>query len=330
MTRSLRLDSCEPTPLGDYLNRRKFITMAAGCGAAFALRPVASAEVDALERRTILRPGIERPGVLERFPATRNEAYNLKVELTDALVAGTHNNFYEFLPGRAGPVWKLTDRFEPDPWHLEVVGRCRRPARFDIDQIFEQFAAYHEERTYHFRCVETWAMDLPWTGFELNRLLNAVEPYSDAAFVRFVSVNRPDEMPGIRTQGHYPWPYFEGLRMDEAMHPLTLLATGVYGQPLPRQHGAPFRIIVPWKYGYKSPKSIVRIELLPKQPPTFWNTMAPNEYSFLSNVNPNVPHPRWSQAREHMLGTGQIRPTRIYAGYGPHVAHLYKAQGQGR
>lgn len=171
-------------------------------------------------------------------------------------------------------------------------------------------------------------MDVPWTGFELNRLLDRVQPLGDARFVRFVSAGRAEQMPGLaRTQHQYPWPYFEGLRMDEAMHPLTLMATGIYGRPLPRQHGAPFRLIVPWKYGYKSAKSIVRIELLERQPSTFWQSLQPEEYPFGSNVDPAVPHPRWSQASERMVGTGERRPTLPYNGYAEHVAGLYAAEG---
>ena len=167
-------------------------------------------------------------------------------------------------------------------------------------------------------------MDVPWTGFELGKLLKQVEPESDAKFVRFVSVNRPEQMPGIMAAPYYPWPYFEGLRMDEAMHHLTMLVCGVYGRPLPRQHGAPFRVVVPWKYGYKSAKSIVKIELLERQPKTFWETVAPLEYPFESNVDPNVPHPRWSQAHERDLGrNGQSRRTQLFNGYAHDVAHLY-------
>ena len=166
-------------------------------------------------------------------------------------------------------------------------------------------------------------MDVPWTGFELRRLLERVQPLDSARYVRFISLARQEEMPGIKLQRQYPWPYFEALRMDEAMNELTLLATGIYGRPLPRQHGAPFRIVVPWKYGYKSPKSVVRIELVAEKPATFWNKMAPREYGFLSNIRPDVPHPRWSQAKERMIGTGEQRPTLPLGGYGNFVGHLY-------
>ena len=322
----LQLDKIEPTPQQQYLNRRSFLRklgygslIAAGAGVTG--HGVADAKVS---QHKALQPGLNSPEILKRFSAPRNKKYDLDVKLTDELVAATHNNFYEFLPGQAGNLWRITENFTTDPWTIEVTGRCRRPRKFDIEDLFTLPGLDHEERTYRFRCVEAWAMDVPWTGFELNKLMAKVEPLSDAKFVRFVTVNRPQQMPGLHsTQGTYPWPYFEALRMDEAMHPLTLMVTGVYGRPLPRQHGAPFRVIVPWKYGYKSPKSIVKIELLSHQPKTFWETMQPDEYPFLSNVNPNVPHPRWSQAFERVIGTRVRRPTQIYNGYANEVAQLY-------
>ena len=272
------------------------------------------------DERGALRPGIDRADVLKLFPAKRNAAYNLEGTLTDELVAATHNNFYEFRPGSAGNLWRQTEKFVTDPWTIEVQGQCRKPGEFDIDDLM---AVEQEERTYRFRCVEAWAMDVPWTGFEFNKLLAKVEPLSSAKFVRFFTAARPDEMPGVRQAPEYPWPYFEGLRMDEAMHPLTLLATGIYGRPLPRAHGAPFRLVVPWKYGYKSIKSIVRIELVEKQPKTFWEQLQPREYPFESNVDPAVPHPRWPQTTERVLGTPRRRRTHKYNGYGAHVAALY-------
>ena len=311
-----RLSKLNPTPQKHYLNRRQFMKAAAVCGTAAAAGALGY-QISPLrpDRTVVLRPGLERAGVLARFGAARNATYNLDTPLTDELVAATHNNFYEFTTDK-DRVWRLAQAFEPDPWSIEVTGACHKPRKFDIDDIFGLFGADHEERTYRFRCVEAWAMDVPWTGFELNRLLKHVEPKGDARFVRILSIQRDEQMPGIKGQPWYPWPYFEALRMDEAMHGLTLLATGIYGRPLPRQHGAPFRLVVPWKYGYKSPKSIVKIELTTDQPRTFWNTVAPDEYDFLSNVNPEVPHPRWSQARERLIGTGDERPTLMYGGMG--------------
>lgn len=321
----LKLPRVEPTPEGVYYNRRTFLKQMGFVGAAAwlgAYPPGCDAQTPVDDPR-LLRPGIKRAEVLRLFPAPRNARYLLDGDLTDPRLAAAYNNFYEFTTDK-DRVWLLAQQFEPDPpgrpWTVEVTGLCHKPRTFDMDQVVA--LAPLEERTYRFRCVEAWAMDVPWTGYELNRLLLAVEPMSDAKYVRFWTAHRPAQMPGIESQPWYPWPYFEGLRMDEAMHALTLVATGIYGRPLPRQHGAPLRIVVPWKYGYKSPKSIVKIELVAEQPPTFWEKVAPEEYPFLSNVNPAVPHPRWSQASERLLGGGR-RATLAYNGYGAYVARLY-------
>jgi sulfoxide reductase catalytic subunit YedY len=182
-----------------------------------------------------------------------------------------------------------------------------------------------EERVYRFRCVEAWSMVVPWTGFPLSKLVEKVSPKSEAKFIKFQTFNRPDQAPGMARLSDYPWPYTEGLRLDEAMNPLTMVVTGIYGKPLPKQHGAPVRIIVPWKYGYKSIKSVVKIEFVTTQPATLWETLAPNEYPFESNVNPAVPHPRWSQAMERVIDTGDFVKTEPYNGYGKYVAQLYKS-----
>ena len=267
-----------------------------------------------------LVPALQRPDV---YPTTRNPGYVLpesfRQELTPRETAASHNNFYEFLPGRGGPVWEHVDAFEAEPWKIEVKGLCHKPQTFDLDALF---AIPHEERLYHFRCVERWAMNVPWSGFPLSKLLAKVEPKSNAKFVRFESVNRPDQMPGIGASSWYPWPYHEALRIDEAMNELALVVTGVYGQPLLKQHGAPVRIIAPWKYGYKSPKSIVKIELTSKQPRTFWQVQE-HEFGFLSNINPFIPHPRWSQAESYWLDTQERFDTPIFNGYEKYVADLY-------
>ncbi len=200
-------------------------------------------------------------------------------------VAAAHNNFYEFLPGRGGPVWRHAGAFQVKPWQMEVSGECGKPRTFDLDDLlgFPQ-----EERIYHFRCVERWAMNVPWTGFPLKSLLLAVEPKASATHVRFVSALKRDEMPGVKEAHWYPWPYHEGLRIEEAMNELALVVTGVYGKPLLKQHGAPLRIAVPWKYGYKNPKSIVKIELVGKEPKTFWQ-MQQHEYGFFRTSIPSFP-----------------------------------------
>jgi sulfoxide reductase catalytic subunit YedY len=203
---------------------------------------------------------------------------------------------------------------------MVVDGEVHKPQTLAIEDVLRRYTA--EERVYRLRCVEGWSMVIPWLGFELNRLLKDVEPTSQAKFVAFTTLHDPERMPGQRT-GVLDWPYVEGLRLDEALHPLTILATGLYGKPLPNQNGAPLRLVVPWKYGFKSIKSIVRIRLTREQPPTTWNLAAPNEYGFYSNVNPEVDHPRWSQKRERRIGELLRRPTVKFNGYGEQVAHMY-------
>ncbi|NIW25608.1 MAG: protein-methionine-sulfoxide reductase catalytic subunit MsrP, partial [Gammaproteobacteria bacterium] len=214
--------------------------------------------------------------------------------------------------------------YNPYPWTVEVTGMCDNPKRWDLDMLVREFGL--EERVYRFRCVEAWSMVVPWTGFALNKLLVASQPQSQARFVRFVSILRPDELPGQKKYDYYKWPYYEGLRLDEAMHELSFFTTGIYGHPLPKQHGAPLRIIVPWKYGYKSAKSIVKIELTNEQPHTFWNDSQPKEYGFYSNVNPGRDHPRWSQASERVLDSGERIATLMYNGYEAQVAGLYEGR----
>jgi sulfoxide reductase catalytic subunit YedY len=203
---------------------------------------------------------------------------------------------------------------------VEVAGLVVRPRTYDIDDLVRAFPL--EERVYRHRCVEAWAMAVPWTGFPLAALIQSAEPLPAARFVRFVSFHRPSQAGG-QSDRSQPWPYNEGLTLDEATNELAFIATGMYGHPLLKQHGAPVRLVVPWKYGFKSAKSIVRVELTARQPATFWNTMAPHEYDFAANVNPDVPHPRWSQRTERMLGTDEVRPTQLYNGYGEWVAKLY-------
>jgi len=256
----------------------------------------------------------------DAFPLPPGQPQRTMVER----VAASHNNFYEFLPGKGGFVYPLTEGFRVQPWKVEVGGECHQPATFDLDAIA---GLGLEERLYAFRCVERWAMNVPWLGVPLAKLLARVEPTSNAKFVRFVSAEKPAQMPGLRaTREEFPWPYHEAIRIDEAMNPLAFLATGMYGHPLLKQNGAPVRMVLPWKYGYKGAKSIVKIELTRAQPPTFWG-VAPyaHEYGFLSNVNPNIPHPRWDQDRSYWLGTHpkEIFPTPIFNGYGKWVAKLY-------
>jgi len=232
----------------------------------------------------------------------------------------THfNNYYEFTTDQQG-VARASQGFKSSPWTVEVGGLVNKPKTYAVEDLLKNFT--QEERIYRLRCVEAWSMVIPWTGFTLASLLKEVEPTSEAKFVRFETVLRPEEMPGQKS-GFYPWPYQEGLRLDEAMHDLTILATGLYGEPMPAADGAPIRLVVPWKYGFKSIKSIVKIELVAEQPSTFWNDLGANEYGFYSNVNPDRSHPRWSQASERRIGELNRRETLPFNGYGEQVAHLY-------
>jgi len=240
--------------------------------------------------------------------------------LTNERVGARYNNFYEFTLSK--DVYRHIDLFVTSPWPIAISGLIEKPMTLDAAGLASLFGL--EERIYRFRCVEAWAMVVPWTGFPLRKLVEKVVPKPAAKFIRFETFNRPDQAPGMRAVPNYPWPYFEGLRLDEALNPLTLVATGIYGKPLPKQHGAPVRLVVPWKYGYKSIKSIVKIEFTDTQPKTFWETLIPEEYPFESNVDPAVPHPRWSQATERMIDTGDRVKTQPYNGYGRYVADLYR------
>ncbi|MEE2775922.1 MAG: protein-methionine-sulfoxide reductase catalytic subunit MsrP, partial [Acidobacteriota bacterium] len=213
----------------------------------------------------------------------------------------------------------FASKFEVDPWKMEIGGLCSKPQTLDLDDIF---AIPHEERLYHFRCVERWAMNVPWSGFPLKTLIDRADPKPSAKYVRFETVLRKDQMPGVEEAHWYPWPYHEALRIDEARNELAFMATGVYGEPLLRQHGSPIRVLAPWKYGYKNPKSIVKIDFVEEEPKTFWQIQA-HEYGFLSNVNPFIPHPRWSQAHSYWLHNRDVFETPMYNGYDSYVADLY-------
>ena len=235
----------------------------------------------------------------------------------------TYNNFYEFGTDKSDPA-ERSARFQPRPWTVKVSGEAARTGTFDLEDILRPHAL--EERIYRLRCVEAWSMVVPWVGFPLGDLIRRFEPTSRARYVAFKTVHRPEQMPGQR----FPvieWPYVEGLRIDEAMHPLTILAVGLYGQTLPNQNGAPLRLVVPWKYGFKGIKSIVEIRFTERQPPTSWNISAPHEYGFYANVNPSVDHPRWSQAQERRIGASLFaskQPTLPFNGYAEQVASLYR------
>ncbi len=256
------------------------------------------------------------------YPAKRNAEFTLDRPLTAEWAATSYNNFYEFHPTDKSAVKDNVGKFKTKPWAIEVKGLVAKPQTLDFDRLLRTMP--FEERLYRFRCVERWAMAVPWTGFPMSALIKLVEPKPEAKYLRFVTVSRPDEMPGMRMASWYKWPYYEALRMDEAMNPMAMFVTGIYGKPLPAQNGAPFRAITPWKYGYKNPKSIVTIEFTASQPHTFWNDFAAKEYGFYSNINPGKPHPRWSQEMETLIPNGEPRKTQIYNGYAKWVGAMYR------
>jgi len=297
--------SSEITPEAVYLNRRAFLSAAGIFGASALLAACGVKEQPTATPAAGLSVG--------------SRADELGDPLTPLEAVTNYNNYYEFTTDKEG-VAGLAKDFRVRPWTVEVGGLVHKPATFAIDDLLTAFS--QEERIYRLRCVEAWSMVIPWNGFELGRLIDQVEPMSSAAYVGFTTLLDPEQMPGQRSR-LYPWPYTEGLRLDEAMHTLTLLSTGLYGQPLLPQNGAPLRLVVPWKYGFKSIKSIVRIDLLEQPPATMWSAIAPQEYGFYANVNPQVNHPRWSQGSERRIGEGGRRETLMFNGYADQVAGLY-------
>lgn len=297
------IPSSEITPKHVYLSRRAFIQAAGVVAGSIAL-----AACGAIPGQETPRP-ITEP--VQTTPA--GEVVNSLKDIT------TYNNYYEFTTSKEG-VAALSKNFKTSPWAVEVTGQVNKPQKFDLADLVKKFQP--EERIYRLRCVEAWSMVIPWMGFPLARLLAEVEPTSGAKYVRFETIFKPDEMPGQK-QPSYPWPYQEGLRLDEAMHDLTLLATGLYGGELPAQNGGGIRLVVPWKYGFKSIKAVIKIELAADRPKTMWSTIAPNEYGFYANVNPAVDHPRWSQRSERRIGEISRRETLPFNGYGEQVASLY-------
>ncbi|MCZ6632570.1 MAG: protein-methionine-sulfoxide reductase catalytic subunit MsrP [bacterium] len=321
----------EATPEAAFLNRRQFLRAMGGVGAAGLLsgcgydRSFTSFETPETappESSVIISPSSPVPPVDVRtlYPASQNPAFTLSRTLTTEKVAGSYNNFYEFTLGKTDAFYRA-EKFMPEPWKVEVVGLVEKPVTFDLDDLIRRMPL--EERLYRLRCVEAWAMAVPWTGFPMKAFLDLVKPLSSAKYVKMTTFLSPQVAPGQFNNPQWPWPYVEALTIEEAANELSLLVTGIYGKPLPKQHGAPIRLVVPWKYGFKSIKSIVQIEFTVDPPATFWNTLVPAEYGFTANVNPAIPHPRWSQATERMIGTDEILPTQIYNGYGPYVASLY-------
>jgi sulfoxide reductase catalytic subunit YedY len=292
----------EITPPEIYRERRRFMQGmgALATGAALGGMPDAHA-------------GVKLAGV-------RSSAYRLEDDKTPYKDVTTYNNFYEFGVDKSDPA-EHAGSLRTRPWTVTLEGAVRQPKTYDIDSLLKLSPL--EERVYRLRCVEGWSMVIPWVGFPLADLLRRAEPTGNAKYVEFLTLDDPRQMPGQRS-GVLDWPYVEGLRLDEAMNPLTLLAVGLYGEVLPNQNGAPIRLVVPWKYGFKSAKSIVKIRLVERQPQTAWMKAAPSEYGFYSNVNPQVDHPRWSQAKERRIGEFFKRDTLMFNGYGNQVAQLYR------
>ncbi len=317
------LPAKEITPEHVFNNRRHFLklmgfTTAGIAGALFAPPAFAQSGLSRLAERLVAE---KQNAALPYYKnLKRNPEYTIRRPMTDEPVALKYNNYYEFSPEK-DDVWKHLDQFEPHPWQIEITGHIKHPGKYAIEDFIKQFSI--EERTYRHRCVETWAMVVPWNGFEMMDLLKKVQPTSKAKFIKFTTFQNPEAAPGQKIYNTLPWPYTEGLTMDEAQNELAFMATGIYGHTLPKQHGAPIRLVLPWKYGFKSIKAIVKIEFTDKRPTTFWNTLIPKEYDFVANVNPDVPHPRWSQRREKMIGTGEVYATQKYNGYGDFVANLY-------
>jgi methionine sulfoxide reductase catalytic subunit len=296
-----------------YLRRREFMRLA-GAALATAASPLMAgcgdatvAAVNDAEAGQTALSGIKAKVV------TTEEKWNSFEDIT------SYNNFYEFGTGKDDPQ-RYAGRLKTSPWKVKIDGLCAKPAEYLLEDLIKPFEL--EERIYRLRCVEAWSMVIPWVGIPLSRILQRAEPTAKATFVEFTTLLRPSEMPG-QNQASLRWPYLEGLRMDEAMHPLTIMAVGLYGKTLMNQNGAPLRLVVPWKYGFKSIKSVVRIRLVDKMPTTAWSEATPSEYGFYSNVNPQVDHPRWTQARERRIGELARRPTLMFNGYADEVASLY-------
>jgi sulfoxide reductase catalytic subunit YedY len=300
--------SSEITDEALYLGRRAWMRSVAGGLAGAAASSLLPA-----------RPLEAAPAAQPAFPSVQKGPFGTDEKMNSWEDITTYNNFYEFGVDKDDPAryaGKLTTR----PWTVKVDGHCSKPGTYDIEDILKWFPL--EERVYRLRCVEAWSMVIPWVGFPLGDFVRRMEPTGKAKYVEFTTLQRPAEMPGQRTSV-LQWPYVEGLRMDEATHPLTILAVGLYGKVMPNQNGAPIRLVVPWKYGFKSIKSIVRVRFVEGQPASSWNLSAPQEYGFYSNVNPEVDHPRWSQARERRIGEFFRRKTLMFNGYAEQVAGMY-------
>ncbi len=311
--RGWELPESAATPEDAFLNRRRLLKGLAAGPILAAGSPFAAA----LSLGTAAAAGDDDPSA-DLYPAPRNERFKLDRPLTDEEITGKYNNFYEF--GSHKKIWKAAQKLKTRPWTVAIDGLVEKPMTLDIDDLIRRMTL--EERLYRHRCVEAWSMTIPWSGFPMKALLDLARPLSAAKYVEMQTFLDTKIAPGQR-QFWYPWPYTEGLTIAEASNELAFMVTGAYGKPMAKQYGSPLRLAVPWKYGFKHIKSIVRIAFTDKRPKTLWETLSPNEYGFWANVNPEVPHPRWSQATERFLATGERIPTQLFNGYGEYVAHLY-------
>lgn len=312
--RPWELPEAAATPEALFFNRRKILTTAGAIALSGAL-----ASCDAKSSAAV-KTGTDPSAKF--YPAKRDPLYKLDRALSPERVVETYNNYYEF--GTEKEIYEDAQALPIRPWSVSIEGEVEKPFTVAVDDLIAKMPL--EERLYRHRCVEAWAMAVPWTGFAMKSLVDLAKPLSKATFVEMQTFMKPDVASGQR-QPWYPWPYTEGLTMAEATNPLAFLVTGVYGKPLPKQMGAPLRLAAPWKYGFKSIKAIVRFRFQSAQPKTYWQTVGPTEYGFWANVNPKVPHPRWSQASERLIGTEQRVPTQLFNGYAEQVAAIYKGMG---
>jgi sulfoxide reductase catalytic subunit YedY len=302
--KGLDIKSSEITPKKLYMNRRKFIASSAAVTGLGLVKPSALFSLQEQEKQ---------------LKIAKKGEYTVDESLTAYEEATGYTNYYEFSTSKKETI-KLAKDFKTRPWQVSVEGEVEKPLKFDIEEILQVFPL--EERVYRWRCVEAWGMIIPWIGFPLAEFIKKCAPTSNAKFVEFTTISDRKQMPGLRSEV-LPWPYVDGLRMDEAMHPLAILSVGMYGEVLPNQNGAPLRLVVPWKYGFKSAKSIVKIRFMKKMPRTAWNKKRPEEYGFYANVNPSVNHPRWTQATERRIGEEGRRKTLMFNGYTDDVSQLY-------
>ncbi len=300
------------TPEAVFLDRRRFLSASAGGIAGVLL--AASA-----------RTASAGPVVAGGLPAPRSPRFTVAEAMTEEKYPAAYNNFYEF--GFSKTIQSASRKLPTDPWRIRVDGLCDTPFEMDLDDLVKKVTL--EERIYRFRCVETWSMVVPWTGFPLSELVRLAGPKAEAKYLRVESFMNPEVAPR-QSASAYPWPYVEGLTLPEAMNDLAFLAVGIYGKPLPTQHGAPIRLVVPWKYGFKSAKSLTRFSFVAKKPESFWMALGPDEYGFYANIDPKVAHVRWSQATETLLGTNEKKPTLLFNGYAEEVAGLYKGMEKER